>query len=110
MGKYNSIKHVALLTQEMKKDDSKKVLDFFRKNKNEFEKEDLINIVDELLHGICEYKVKQILEDVGCEIDEKYDELYQKEQNRNKLKPRLYLCKYQVGYKDNKPVYNWGCL
>ena len=71
-----SIKAVALLTEQMKTDNPDKTLKWFRKNRNDFTAGDLANIVEELLRGIREYGIVQLLEDVGCELDETYSDQY----------------------------------
>ncbi len=72
-----SINAVALLTEQMKTDNADKTLQWFKRNRNDFNADDLANIVEEFLRGIQEDGVIQLLEDVGCELDETYDDLYQ---------------------------------
>ena len=76
-GREISITAMALLTEKMKTDDVYKTQKWFHDNKNDFEKEELIAIIDELLHGIYVYGIIQLLEDVGYELDREYDDLYQ---------------------------------
>lgn len=72
----NSIGALSLITEEMKSDDPDKVMNRLMEVENNLDKSELLNIIKELLLGIKVYGIIQLLEDVGVELDEMYDEEY----------------------------------
>jgi hypothetical protein len=84
MGKYDSI-HAVMDFTEVLKNEPEKAFDFFTCNSYRFEKDDIINILKELLYSV-KYHTEgsfyrdlyaDILCDVQIELDEDYEEAYQ---------------------------------
>lgn len=75
----SSIEALALLTEEMKSDDPEKVAEKLTEIENDLNKSELLNVIKEFLWQIEVYGIVQLLENVGVELDERYDEEYQKE-------------------------------
>ena len=76
-----SIQAMALFTECCKRKGAVNTIRWFEANANDFQKEELVNIVRELLYGI---KVdsdnpNEILSDIGVELDEMYEEAYDQE-------------------------------
>lgn len=75
----NSVRALALLTEEMKSDDPERVMNKLTELENDLDKSELLSIIKELLWGIKVYSADCILEDTAIELDGKYDEEYQNE-------------------------------
>lgn len=76
-----SIVAMALFTEQCKKQEAHKVIKWFERNANDFQKEELAFLVRELLYAIkidCA-DPDEILTDVAIEIDEAYEDAYEKE-------------------------------
>ena len=77
-----SIKTMAQFT-EILKNNPNHAYDFISNNYWKMSKNELVNIVKELLYGVEEYvlkgEFKAIMENVAIELDEQYDESYQEE-------------------------------
>lgn len=76
-----SISAMALFTEQCKTQEAHKVIKWFERNANDFQKEELAFLVRELLYAI---KVDcpdpdEVLTDVALEIDEAYEEAYDQE-------------------------------
>ena len=73
---------MAQFTEVLKKNPDH-AYDFISNNYWKMDKAELVSIVKELLYGIhqCVTKAEhdEILENVGIELDEQYDEIYQEE-------------------------------
>ena len=87
-GKYDNI-HAIMQFTEILKNEPEKAADFIECNSYRFTKEGILDIVKELLYSISHHTnsrfygdlYKNILEDVQIELDENYDEEYQKNQS-----------------------------
>lgn len=75
-----SIRTMAEFT-EVLRNDPDHAYDFIGQNYWKMNKEELGNIIKELIYGVKDYEFKQeykeIMENVATELDERYEELYQ---------------------------------
>ena len=65
---------------EIMKNEPKMAYDYIAKNYYKFKKNELVDIIKELLYGIYEYSKEvneTVLLNVSVELDERYDDLYQ---------------------------------
>lgn len=78
-GKYDSVKCMMEFTEILKNEPSK-AYDYITNNSYRMQKDDIVNILKELLYGMhngCYHpQYEQILEDVQIELDEQYEEEY----------------------------------
>lgn len=68
-----SIDAMALFTEECKKRGGNSVAHWFERNQADFEKVELLNLVQELLWSIATNNADKVLEDAAFELDEKYE-------------------------------------
>lgn len=73
-----SIDATGMLTEYMRTDSADITQRWFRRNCNDFDREELVAILDEILSSMIVNRTEHVLEDAAIEIDDKYDELYQK--------------------------------
>lgn len=76
-----SIEAMALFTEQCKTQEAHKVIKWLERNANDFQKEELYNIARELLYAVvidCD-NPDEVLTDVAIEIDEAYEDAYEKE-------------------------------
>ena len=76
-----SIGAMALFTEQCKTQEPHKVIKWLERNANDFQKEELYNIARELLYAVvidCDDAAGALL-DIAVELDEAYEEEYEKE-------------------------------
>ena len=71
-----SIGAMAMFTDVLRTDSPERTLAWLKMNGKQFDREELLKIIEEMIIAVNMYGIVQLLEDVGVEIDEKYDELY----------------------------------
>lgn len=78
-----SIETMANFTETLK-NDPKKAYDFIANYGHLFNKNDLINIIKELIYGMHTCLIDSLFENtmlnIGIELDDQYDEAYQEEE------------------------------
>ena len=76
-----SIQAMALFTDCCKRKGVVNAIRWFEVNANDFQKEELVNIVRELLYGIKidSDNPDDIISDIGVELDDLYEEAYDQE-------------------------------
>ena len=79
-----SVGAMALLTEEMRHSDPHRVTRWFERNKADFQREELLQLCDELLIGISicmnADEAMDMLNNVAVELDETYEESYEEMQ------------------------------
>ena len=76
-----SIGAMALFTEQCKTQEAHKVIRWFERNANDFQKEELAFIARQLLYAVvvdCD-EPDEVLADVALEIDSAYEDVYEKE-------------------------------
>lgn len=90
-----SVDAMALFTEECKKRSGNSVAHWFERNQADFEKVELLNLVQELLWSIANGgTTNEILTNAAIELDEKYEDEYQLELDK---KPKK---KFEVTFKE----------